>query len=328
MLIVEKFGGSSVADAERIRCAARIIEKTRVEGNELVVVLSAQGDTTDKLLEKAREIAPEASGRELDALLSVGEQISVSLMAMQLERMGLPAISLTGWQAGIVTDSAFGEARIKAISARRIRRELNKNKVVIIAGFQGVNSRGEITTLGRGGSDTTAVALAAALNADKCRIYTDVEGVFTADPRRVPSARKYEAISYDDMLELSLLGSQVMHSRSVELAKRCGVELEVLSSYVDRPGTIIGESGEDGDAVPAAVGITADRNGWNTAKVSIVGRGLRGPSGAEEMMLSALKEADIEARPLHTGEMSFSVLVPKKETDRALRAIHSKIFET
>ena len=237
MLIVQKYGGSSVADAARIERVAGIIADAFRAGNEVVVVLSAQGDTTDDLIAKAREINSDPSRREMDVLLSVGEQISVALMAMQLEKMCLPAVSLTGWQIDMLTNSAHGAARIRSVSTERIRRELDKKRIVLIAGFQGVDKFGDVTTLGRGGSDTTAVAVAAALGADKCQIYTDVDGVYTADPRKVPGARKLDAISYDEMLELASLGSQVLHNRSVELAKRYQVDLEVLSSYERKPGT-------------------------------------------------------------------------------------------
>ena len=241
MLIVQKFGGSSVADAAKIERVAGIIAETYNAGNEVVVVLSAQGDTTDDLIDKAHEINPDPSKREMDMLLSVGEQISVALMAMQLEKMRIPAVSLAGWQIGMNTNSNYGGARIKKISTERMRRELDKNRVVLVAGFQGVNKYDDVTTLGRGGSDTTAVAIAATLHADKCQIYTDVEGVYTADPRKVPDARKLDAITYDEMLELASLGSQVLHNRSVEMAKRYNVDLEVLSSYVRKPGTKVKE---------------------------------------------------------------------------------------
>ena len=241
MLIVQKFGGSSVADAAKIERVAGIIADTYRAGNEVVVVLSAQGDTTDDLIEKAKEINPAPSKREMDVLLTVGEQISVALMAMQLEKMHLPAVSLTGWQIEMNTNSAHGAARIKSVSTERIRRELDKRRIVLIAGFQGINKFGDVTTLGRGGSDTTAVAIAAVLGADKCQIYTDVDGIYTADPRKVPGAKKLNAITYDEMLELASLGSQVLHNRSVELAKRYRVDLEVLSSYERKPGTKVKE---------------------------------------------------------------------------------------
>ena len=241
MLIVQKFGGSSVANAERIRNVAGIIAESFLYGNDVVVVLSAQGDTTDDLLEKAAEINPDPSKRELDMLLATGEQQSIALMAMCLEGMGLPVVSLTGWQVGIRTDAHYGIARIRRVDTERLRRELDKKRIVLVAGFQGVNKFDDYTTLGRGGSDTTAVALAAALHADRCQIFTDVEGVYTADPRKVPGARKLEEITYDEMLELASMGAQVLMNRSVQLAKRYGVELEVLSSLVRAPGTKVKE---------------------------------------------------------------------------------------
>ena len=240
-LIVQKFGGSSVADASRIRNVARIITDTYQKGNGVVVVLSAQGDTTDDLIEKARELNPHASKREMDMLLSTGEQISIALCAMAIEAMGYQVISLTGWQAGMQTNTGYGNARIKRIDTERIQAELDKNKIVIVAGFQGLNKFDDITTLGRGGSDTSAVALAAALHADLCQIYTDVDGVYTADPRTVQGARKLEEITFDEMLELASLGAQVLHNRSVEMAKRYNVNLEVLSSFSGKPGTKVKE---------------------------------------------------------------------------------------
>ncbi len=240
-LIVQKFGGSSVADTERIVNVASIIADTYRAGNEVVVVLSAQGDTTDDLIEKAAQISDAPSRREMDMLLATGEQISISLMAMALQKMGLPVISLTGWQVGMETDSNYSDARIKNVKGGRIREELDKNKIVIVAGFQGINKYEDITTLGRGGSDTTAVALAARLKADLCQIYTDVDGVYTADPRIVPGAVKLDEITYDEMLELASLGANVLHNRSVEMAKRYNVNLEVVSSFTRRPGTKVRE---------------------------------------------------------------------------------------
>ena len=225
-LIVQKFGGSSVRDAERIQNVARIIAETYVKGNDVIVVLSAQGDTTDDLIEKAKEINPSASKRELDMLLSTGEQISVSLCAMALEAMGLPCVSLTAWQAGIQSTAVHTDARIKRIDSERIQAELDQHRIVIVTGFQGVDRSGDVTTLGRGGSDTSAVALAAAFRADLCQIYTDVDGVYTTDPRLVPTARKLEEITYDEMLEL---------------AKKFRVNLEVLSSLERKPGTKVKE---------------------------------------------------------------------------------------
>ncbi len=240
-LIVQKFGGSSVANAERVMNVARIITDTYRDGNDVIVVVSAQGDTTDDLIEKAKEINPRASKREMDMLMSAGEQISIALLAMAIEKLGCPVISLLGWQAGFSTSSSYGAARIKKVSTERLVRELDKHKIIIVAGFQGICKYDDITTLGRGGSDTSAVAIAAAMHADRCQIYTDVEGVFTADPRKVANATKLDEITYDEMLELATLGAQVLNNRSVEMAKKYAVELEVLSSLERKPGTIVKE---------------------------------------------------------------------------------------
>ena len=240
-LIVQKFGGSSVANAERVFNVAQIITDTDKQGNDVVVVLSAQGDTTDDLIEKANEINPGASKREMDMLLATGEQISIALMAMAIEKLGYPVVSLTAWQIGMQTSSSYGSARINKVEARRITEELDRKRIVLVAGFQGVNRHHDITTLGRGGSDTTAVALAVALKADLCQIYTDVDGVFTADPRLVDEAQKLDEITYDEMLELASLGAQVLHNRSVEMAKRYHMQMEVLSSFSRKPGTIVKE---------------------------------------------------------------------------------------
>ncbi len=240
-LIVQKFGGSSVADAERIFRVARIITKAYDAGNNVCVVLSAQGDTTDDLIAKAAEINPDASRREMDMLLACGEQMSVALMAMAIEKLGYPVVSLCAWQIGMATDSVHSAARIRTVDCERLREELDKKRIVLVAGFQGVNRHGDVTTLGRGGSDTTAVALAIALKASVCQIFTDVDGVYTADPRVVPDARKLPEITYDEMLELATLGAQVLHNRSVELAKSYGVPLEVRSSFTGNPGTMVKE---------------------------------------------------------------------------------------
>ena len=240
-LIVQKFGGSSVADAQRVSHVAGIIANTYRQGNQVVVVVSAQGKTTDHLIAQAQEVNPNPSKRELDALMATGELASMALMALALERLGMPAISLSGWQAGIHTDSTHGAARVSRIDTERLRNELDKGNIVIVAGFQGVNKYEDITTLGRGGSDTSAVALAAALNADLCQIYTDMDGVYTADPRIVPNAIKIDEITYDEMLELASLGANVLHNRSVEMAKKYNVNLEVLSSMTGAEGTIVKE---------------------------------------------------------------------------------------
>ena len=265
-LIVQKFGGSSVANAERVFNVADIITKTYQEGNNIVVVVSAQGDTTDDLIEKAKEINPNASKREMDMLLTSGEQISASLLAMAIEKLGFPVVSLLGWQAGFQTSSAYGSARIKNLVPDRIYKELDKRNIVIVTGFQGINKYRDMTTLGRGGSDTSAVAIAAIMHADRCQIYTDVEGGFTADPRKVPTARKLDVISYDEMLELASLGAQVLNNRSVEMAKKYNVELEVLSSLTRKPGTIVREVNEMEKLNVS--GIAKDTNG---AQFSIIG---------------------------------------------------------
>ncbi|MBQ4571900.1 MAG: aspartate kinase [Clostridia bacterium] len=240
-LIVQKFGGSSVRDAERVMNVAQIVTDTYRAGNDVVVVVSAQGDTTDDLIEKAYEINSKPSKREMDMLMASGEQISIALLAMAIEKLGCPAVSLLGWQAGFNTSSAYGTARIKNVKADRLRSEIDRHNIVVVAGFQGINKYDDLTTLGRGGSDTSAVAIAAALRADRCQIFTDVEGVYTADPRKVENAKKLQEITYDEMLELATLGAQVLNNRSVEMAKKYNVELEVLSSLKRVPGTIVKE---------------------------------------------------------------------------------------
>lgn len=240
-LIVQKFGGTSVANKERLLNVAGIVTDTYKEGNGVIVVVSAQGDTTDDLIEKAKEVNESPSKREMDMLLSTGEQISASLLAMTIEKMGFPVISLTGWQAGIATNSNYSDSRIKKINTERIFAELDKKRIVIVTGFQGINKFDDITTLGRGGSDTSAVALAAACHADLCEIYTDVDGVYTTDPRIVPDAKKLSEISYDEMLELASLGANVLHNRSVEMAKKYNVNMSVRSSITRAEGTFVKE---------------------------------------------------------------------------------------
>ncbi|MGI6403366.1 MAG: aspartate kinase [Oscillospiraceae bacterium] len=240
-LIVQKFGGSSVRDTEHLFNVAKIITDTYNAGNDVVVVVSAQGDTTDDLIAKACEITDRPQGREMDALLATGEQISAALLAMAIKKLGYRAISLTGWQAGFLTDANHGKARVRRINKERIENELDKKNIVIVTGFQGLNRYDDITTLGRGGSDTSAVALAAVLKAKRCQIFTDVPGVYTADPRLVKTAVKLDEITYDEMLELASLGAQVLHNRSVEMAKKYNVKLEVLSSLERVPGTVVKE---------------------------------------------------------------------------------------
>lgn len=399
-LIVQKFGGTSVADTERLRNVARIITDTYKAGNQVVVVLSAQGDTTDDLIEKAKEINPEGSNREMDMLLSTGEQISVALCAMAIEALGYPVVSLTGWQAGILTDTAAKNARIKKIDTERLEAELDQKRIVIVTGFQGVDRNQNITTLGRGGSDTSAVALAAALEADLCQIYTDVDGVYTTDPRHVKGARKLDEVTYNEMLELATLGAQVLHNRSVELAKKYNVKLEVLSSFTGHPGTkvkgvakrmektavssvakdkdiariaLVGvpnevgtsfkvfsllaqnhinvdiilqgighEEGKDicftvaeGDLKKAAELLESHKaelrfarleTNADIAKVSVVGSGMINNPGVAAKLFEALYDAHININMISTSEIKISVLVDKKDADRAVQAVHDKFF--
>ncbi len=401
MLIVKKFGGSSVADAARVMNVASIVTETYREGHDVVVVVSAQGDTTDDLIAKAKEINPNANKREMDMLLSSGEQISIALLAMAIESLGCPAISLLGWQAGFRTDSKYSIARIKKVKAERIRAELDKKKIVIVAGFQGINKYDDITTLGRGGSDTSAVAIAASMHADLCQIYTDVEGVYTADPRKVPGAKKLDEITHNEMLELATLGAQVLNNRSVEMAKKYGIELEVLSSLTRAPGTkvkevinmekmlitgvakdtniarisivglpdnpgvafkifslvaqahvnvdiilqSVGRGGtkdisftvpaDDGERTVAALkeycenlgakSITCDTD---LAKVSVVGAGMETHEGVAAKMFEALSDAQINIQTISTSEIKISVLIDRKDADRAVLAVHDKFFDT
>ena len=285
-LIVQKFGGSSVKDRDRIFNVARIVANTHNAGNDVVVVVSAQGDTTDDLIAKAGEITHNPSAREMDMLLASGEQISISLLAMALNELGCHAISLTGWQAGFRTDRAYTKARITRLETERISSELERNRVVVVAGFQGLNKMDDITTLGRGGSDTSAVAIAAALHADRCQIFTDVEGVYTADPRKVENAQKLKEITYDEMLELATLGAQVLNNRSVEMAKKYGVELEVLSSLNPIPGTIVKEVAKMEKMLIR--GVTKDKD---VARISVIG--LKDTPGVAFKIFSKLSQRNI-----------------------------------
>ena len=321
-LIVQKFGGSSVRDAQRIMNVAGIIAETYRAGNQVLVVLSAQGDTTDDLIEKAREINPKASKREMDMLLSTGEQISIALCAMALEGMGLPVISLAAWQVGIHTSSAYSDARIKKIDQERIRQELDKNKIVLVAGFQGVNRFGDVTTLGRGGSDTSAVALAAAFHADLCQIYTDVDGVYTTDPRLVPGARKLEEITYDEMLELASQGAQVLHNRSVELAKKDPVHLEVVSSLERKPGTKVKEV-----VKMEKTNIAGVAKDTSIARIAVVG--LAHNPGVAFRMFSLLGKARINVdaiiQSIGRGESKdISFTLPRSDVEEAVKVLESE----
>lgn len=313
-LIVQKFGGSSVANAERILHVAEIITGTYKKGNQVVVVLSAQGDTTDDLLAKAAEINPAASKREMDMLLNTGEQMSIALMAMAIEKLGFPVVSLTGWQVGMETTAAYGAARIKRVSGSRIQEELDQNKIVLVAGFQGINKYGDVTTLGRGGSDTTAVALAVSLRADLCQIYTDVDGVYTADPRKVPDARKIDEITFDEMLELASLGAQVLHNRSVEMAKRYNMNIEVLSSFTGAPGTIVKEAVKKVEKTYIS-GVAQDKN---VARLAIVG--LRDVPGVAFKVFNVLAKEKINVDLIiqsigraESKDISFTVATPDAE---------------
>ncbi|MBR3836146.1 MAG: aspartate kinase [Clostridia bacterium] len=397
-LIVQKFGGSSVANAERVMNVAKIVTDTYKKGNDVVVVVSAQGDTTDDLIAKAKEINPGAPKREMDMLMAAGEQISISLLAMAIEKLGYHAVSLLGWQAGFSTDSVYSAARIKKVDTKRLKTELGNKKIVVVAGFQGINKYDDVTTLGRGGSDTSAVAIAAALHADKCQIYTDVDGVYTADPRKVKNAQRLSEITYDEMLELATLGAQVLNNRSVEMAKKYNVQLEVISSLNPIPGTMVKETAKmekmlvrgvtkDADAsrisitglndVPgvafkifaslAAKNINVDiilqsvgRDGTKDiaftvseahaddavmainslpfigdakvvrddtiAKISVVGAGMETHPGTASTMFEALFNQDINIQMISTSEIKISVLIDRKDADRAVAAVHEAFF--
>ena len=396
-LIVQKFGGSSVANAERVMNVANRVVETYKNGNSVVVVVSAQGDTTDELIEKAQEINPKASKREMDMFLSSGEQMSCSLLAMAIQSLGCQAVSLTGWQMGMMTDANYSAAKIHRINDERLRKELDSGNIVVVAGFQGVNKYDDITTLGRGGSDTSAVAIAAALGADLCEIYTDVDGVYTADPRIVPDAKKLDDISYDEMLELASLGANVLHNRSVEMAKKYHVNLVVRSSLTRAEGTVVREVekvekmlvrgvARDNDVARIALinlvdepglafrifsmlakkGINVDiilqsigHNGKKDisftttesnleaaiallndnkeqigfekietsndfSKVSVVGAGMVNNPGVAATMFEALADANINIHMIATSEIKISVLVNKRNAEKAVAAIHDK----
>ena len=395
MLIVKKFGGSSVANKERIFNVARRCIEDYKEGHDVVVVLSAMGDTTDDLLSLAQTINPKAKKRELDMLLTTGEQVSVSLMAMAMQSLDVPAVSLNAFQVRMHSTSRYGNARFKRVETERILHELDSRKIVIVTGFQGVNKYDDVTTLGRGGSDTTAVALAAVLHADKCEIYTDVDGVYTADPRVVKSARKIDTIAYDEMLELASLGARGLHNRSVETAKKYNVELVVRSSLNRSEGTVVKEA--KGVEKLLVTGVAADKNTarisvigvedrpgiafrifdtlaknninvdiilqsvgregtkdisftvasddleaaiqtleenkerltikditWNedVAKLSVVGAGMMSNPGVAAKMFESLYNSRVNINMISTSEIRITVLVPKKDIDKAMNAVH------
>ena len=318
-LIVQKFGGTSVRDAERVMNVAKIVTDTFAKGNDVVVVVSAQGDTTDDLIAKAEEINPNASRREKDMLMAAGEQISIALLAMAIEKLGYHATSLLGWQAGFQTSSAHTSARIRRVNAERIREALDKKNIVVVAGFQGLSRHGDITTLGRGGSDTSAVAIAAAMHADLCQIYTDVEGVYTADPRKVENARKLKEISYDEMLELATLGAQVLNNRSVEMAKKYNIELEVLSSLAKASGTIVKEKTKMEKMLISGVAKDTD-----VARISVIG--VPNTPGIAFKMFSKLSAKDINVDIIlqsigHDGKKDISFTVSKSRGKDAVAAL-------
>ena len=308
-----------MADEKRLRHAARIIAGQRAAGNEVIVVLSAQGKTTDMLIEKANKVSEQPSPREMDMLLATGEQASVALCAMALQELGVPAISLAAWQAGIRSDGVHGNAHILRVEQERIRRELDAGKVVLAAGFQAVDSEGDLTTLGRGGSDTTAVALAAAFHADTCQIYTDVAGVYTADPNRIRGARKWERIGYDSMLALAGRGAKVLHDRCVEMAARCGVELEVLSSLEAVSGTRVVPEEAAGRMEIAGI---AERGGV----VSLVST-VRRTDELLWQMESMLSAAGIPWRDGTVGMSYAAVAVGEENADEALHLLYRNFFE-
>ena len=321
-LIVQKFGGSSVANAERVAHVAGIIADTYRRGNQVVVVVSAQGKTTDHLIAQAEEVNPHPSKRELDALMATGELASMALTAMALERLDVPAISLSGWQAGVHTDSTHGAARVSRIDTERLRNELDKGNIVIVAGFQGVNRYDDITTLGRGGSDTSAVALAAALGADLCQIFTDVDGVYTADPRIVPNAIKIDEIIYDEMLELASLGANVLHNRSVEMAKKYNVNLEVLSSMTGAEGTIVKEVTDVEKLL--IKGVTKD---VNIARISAMG--VSDQPGIAFKLFSLLAKNKINIDIIlqsvgRDGTQDISFTVAAKDADETVRLLEER----
>jgi aspartate kinase len=324
--IVQKYGGTSVGDVERIRNVAERIRSTREEGHQVVVVLSARAGVTNELIARARDLCPDPSERELDQLLAIGEQESIALMAMALHGINVPAVSYTGAQAGIFTDKVHTKAKLKMVNPKTILKDLEEGRVVIVAGFQGIDEEGQITTLGRGGSDLTAVALAAAIKADRCEIYTDVDGVYTADPRVVKTARKLPEISYDEMLELASSGSKVMQSRSVEFAKKYGVIFEVRSSFNHNPGTVVKEEVEYMEQVVVR-GIAADKD---QAKV-IVSNILDKPGSAAKVF-RGLADANVNVDMIvqnvgRHGIANLTFTVPQADTGRAVKALEPVLDE-
>lgn len=322
-LIVQKFGGTSVGGLERVRHVAKIITETYNQGNDVVVVLSAQGKYTDELIAKALEYNPKASKRELDQLMSTGEQQSVALAAMCIQGMGYPVVSLNAWQVGFKTNTTYGDARITRIDTERLQLELDQHKIVLFTGFQGINRRGDVTTLGRGGSDTSAVALAAALHADLCQIFTDVDGVFTSDPNKVKGTHMLEEITYDEMLELATVGAGVLHNRSVEMAKRYHVNLEVLSSFTGKPGTKVKEVVKKMEKSHVS-GVAKDKN---IARLALVG--LKNEPGIAFRIFSLLAQKKINVDIIlqsigRNDEKDISFTVTKSDLEQARQILEER----
>ena len=322
-LIVQKFGGTSVGGLDRVRHVAKIITETYNQGNDVVVVLSAQGKYTDELIARALEYNPKASKRELDQLMSTGEQQSVALAAMCIQGMGYPVVSLNAWQVGFKTNTTYGDARITRIDTERLQLELDQHKIVLFTGFQGINRRGDVTTLGRGGSDTSAVALAAALHADLCQIYTDVDGVYTSDPNKVQGTHKLEEITYDEMLELATVGAGVLHNRSVEMAKRYHVNLEVLSSFTGKPGTKVKEVVKKMEKSHVS-GVAKDKN---IARLALVG--LQNEPGIAFHIFSLLAQkkinVDIILQSIGRDEQKdISFTVTKSDLEQARQILEDR----
>jgi aspartate kinase len=322
-LIVQKFGGTSVGGLDRVRHVAKIITDTYNQGNDVVVVLSAQGKYTDELIAKALEYNPKASKRELDQLMSTGEQQSVALAAMCIQGMGYPVVSLNAWQVGFKTNTTYGDARITRIDTERLQMELDQHKIVLFTGFQGINRRGDVTTLGRGGSDTSAVALAAALHADLCQIFTDVDGVFTSDPNKVKGTHMLDEITYDEMLELATVGAGVLHNRSVEMAKRYHVNLEVLSSFTGKPGTKVKEVVKKMEKSHVS-GVAKDKN---IARLALVG--LRNEPGIAFHIFSLLAQKKINVDIIlqsigRNEEKDISFTVTRSDLERAEQILEER----
>ena len=320
MLIVQKFGGSSLADPRRLRRAAGICAEARRRGNALTVVVSAAGDSTDELLALARRLMPHPPLRELDALMATGEQRSAALMAIQLASLGVPARSFSGWQAGIHTDGAFGRAAIRDIDPTRLRRAMDAGEVAVVAGFQGLSPRRDVTTLGRGGSDTTAVALAAAMRADRCEIYTDVDGIYTADPRLLPDARLLREIDSRDMLRLAEAGSQVLHPGSVRLAMEAELPVHLLSSFRAGEGSLVRSLSEE--ERPPLAGVTRDEG---RSAVTVVGRAADDKLRAR--LTEQLEHSGIPVRASETGEGCVTIQVAPAQLLPALKLCHRTVLE-